>query len=288
MAERPEDIGLDSKDRAERDRIDLNHEMAGDDTGRIKRFLSEGTTSYTSDSKEKKAERRTQSLLHMLLAEDPQYAALYKSVTEKLEKARQAVDQALIDINQRLETSERELQNMRDQAAEREDGMKVFRSSLDGGIYTEDGQRLSDEEAQEISIPEDAPSWEDYSAEKEARDQAARQREDVERYQREVLNPIEERMRDPNNVFTKDELEEIDRSFGDDIPPVIRTHYDSDPTPEPVSSSSASAAHDMVEETDISSAPEMGKAFELASADIPDFGSAPEPAPGQHLTRAPC
>ncbi|MEW8026289.1 MAG: hypothetical protein AB2806_00920 [Candidatus Thiodiazotropha sp.] len=27
---------------------------------------------------------------------------------------------------------------------------------------------------------------------------------------------------------------------------------------------------------------------EMASADIPDFGSAPEPAPGQHLTRAPC
>ncbi len=43
MVEKPEDIGLDSKDPHERDRIDLNHEMAGDNVGRIQRFLSSDT-----------------------------------------------------------------------------------------------------------------------------------------------------------------------------------------------------------------------------------------------------
>ncbi|MEW8333921.1 MAG: hypothetical protein AB2692_23530, partial [Candidatus Thiodiazotropha sp.] len=67
---------MDSKTPAVRDRVDLGHEMAGLETGRIKRFLADGASGYAADSDEKKARREQRSLLDILLAEDPQYAAL--------------------------------------------------------------------------------------------------------------------------------------------------------------------------------------------------------------------
>ncbi|MCG7870494.1 MAG: hypothetical protein JAZ11_00140 [Candidatus Thiodiazotropha lotti] len=257
------------------------------ETGRIKRFLADGASGYAADTEEKKARREHRSLLDMLLMEDPHYAALYNRVAEKLDRAQQAVDAALIDIDERLEASEQNLQNMRDNAGELEDGTKVFRSSVDGSVYTEDGRRLSDEEAQNVDIPDDASSWEDYQRQKEERDLALRQREEIERYQREVLDPIKERMRDPDNVFTKDELEEIDKNIEASLPDTLtKDHQGFDPSISEVeANSSTSAAHDMVEETNLE-VPEMNKAFKTASLDIPDLDSAPVPAPEQVVTRA--
>jgi len=210
MTDKPEDIGLDSKSQTERDRIDLNHEMAGDETGRIKRFLSDSTIGLYGETEKQKSERRYRNLLDMLLAEDSHYAALYKRVADKLEKAQQAVDQTLIDINQRLEDSDRTLQIMRENAAELEDGTKVYKSTSDSRIYTDDGKRLGDDEAQDIVFSADAPSWEDYRAEKEKHELAARQKEEVETYQQDVLNPATERMKNEDNPPSMDELKEID------------------------------------------------------------------------------
>ncbi|WP_316364682.1 hypothetical protein [Candidatus Thiodiazotropha sp. CDECU1] len=285
MADTPEDVGLDSKAQTERDRIDLNHEHAGNDTGRIKRFLVEGASGYSAQSEEKKSERRLQTLLEILLAEDPQYAALYKRVSEKLNDAQQAVDSALVDINQRLEASDRKLQQMRENAGELEDGTKVFRSSLDGSIYTEDGQRLSDEEAHNINIPDGAASWENYRRQKEERDLALRQREDVERYQREVLDPSKDRMNDPNNPPSEEELKGIERRIEDEIPDVVRNKLlKSELQASHVEHPPISAAHEMVEETNLN-VPDMSKSFDLASVGVPDIAPAPDSVPNQQATR---
>ncbi|MBT3011733.1 MAG: hypothetical protein KME41_08420 [Candidatus Thiodiazotropha sp. (ex Lucina pensylvanica)] len=286
MADTPEDIGLDSKAQTERDRIDLNHEQAGGDTGRIKRFLVEGASGYSAQNVEKKSKRRLQSLLEMLLAEDPHYAALYHRVTEKINGISRTVDQALIDANQRLEASVEMLQNYRESAAELPDGTKVFRSETDGSIYTEDGQRLSNEDAQNINIPEGAASWEDYRKQKEERDLALRQREDVERYKREVLDPAKDRMNDPDNPPSKDELKDIERRLEDEMPGVVRSSHDAhlphDHTVEHTTVNSF--AHDEIDQTNLE-VPDMSKAFDLARVDIPDLGPAPEHAPGQQVTQ---
>jgi hypothetical protein len=277
---------MDSKTPAVRDRVDLGHEMAGVETGRIRRFIADGASGYAADSEEKKARREHRSLLDMLLIEDPQYAALYQRVSEKLDHAQQAVESALVNINQRLEGSDRKLQQMRESAGELEDGTKVFRSSVDGSIYTEDGQRLSDKEAQNINIPEGAASWEDYRRQQEERDLALRQREEVERYQREVLDPIKERLRDPDNVFSKEELQNIDKNIEASLPDILKNeHKGSDHSISATeSSTSTSAAHNMVEETNLE-VPDMSKAFNLARVDIPDLGLAPGPAQGQQLSQ---
>ncbi len=285
MADTPEDIGLDSKTVAERDRTDLNHEQAGDDTGRIKRFLVEGASGYNAQSEEKKSKRRYQSLLETLLTQDPQYAALYNRVADKLDRVQRAVDSALADINERLEASGQKLQNMRENAGELEDGTKVFRSSVDGGVYTEDGRRLSDEEAQNVDIPDGAASWEDYRDEKKARDTALRQREEIERYQRDVLDPARERMNDPKHPPTQDEMRDIDRRIEAEIPGLVRSElHESDLQASHDDHPSISAAHEMVEETNLD-VPDMSKAFDLASAGPMLPGPAPDPAPGQQAAQ---
>ena len=282
MADTPEDVGLDSKAQTERDRIDLNHEQAGDDTGRIKRFLVEGASGYAADTEEKKARREYRSLLDMLLMEDPHYAALYSRVADKLDRAQSAVDKAMIDIDRRLETSGQALQRMRENAGELEDGTKVFRSDKDGHIYTEDGQRLSDEQARNVDIPDGAASLEDYRRQKEERDLALRQREEIERYQREVLDPSKDRMNDPNNPPTKEELKGIERHIEDEMPEAARDDYRSDIAVEAYDGASMSAAHEMVDETSLN-VPDMATAFDQARTDIPDFGPVPEIEPDPSL-----
>ena len=253
LTDKPVDIGLDSKSPAERDRIDLNHEISGEPTGRIQRFLSGGSTAYTGETKKKKAEREYRTLLEMLLAEDPQYAALYRKVTKKLEKAQQAVGQVLIDTNQRLEASDRKLQILRGNAAELQDGTKVFQSTDNNSIYTEQGKRLNNEEAQDIEFSDNAPSWEAYRAEKESYDTAMRQKAEVETYQQDVLEVAKERINDKENPLSLDELEELETRIEDEMPDIMRSNYNNDVLTSNTikGSSSISAAHDLTDKKNL-------------------------------------
>lgn len=104
---------MDSKIQAKNDGID---------TGKQRRFRSASLPAPSSVRKKEKYEREYQNPLEMLLAENPQYAAFYTKVTEKIEQTQQAVDLALIDINQRLEASDKKLQIMRENASELADG----------------------------------------------------------------------------------------------------------------------------------------------------------------------
>ena len=222
MTDTPEDIGLDNKSAAERDRIDLNHEMSGENVGRIQRFLtSDGDTRLGENSAKRKAEREMSMLMYML-ENDSRYAAAYKQVQDTLDRARQAVSQALIDMNQRLAVSDRELQKMRDNAAELKDGTKVFKSRNDDSIYTEDGKRLSDVQAAEIHVPESAPSWEEYQSEKEKRTALEGGKAEIEAYERDVLNPAQERMNDPDDPPSMDELKEIEHGIKEKMPASVR------------------------------------------------------------------
>ncbi len=212
MSEKPEDIGLDNKSSTERDRIDMNHEISGEPTGRIQRFLSENSRDIYGVSEKKKSERAYRTMLEMLLAEDAQYAALYSQVTEKLEKAYQAVDQALIDINQRLEASVEKLQFLRENATELKDGTKVFRSE-NNSVFTENGKKLSKEETQNLQFSDNAPSWEEYKAEKETREALLRDRKKLTDYKYNTLDDIDRRMKDEDDPISKDELKDLQDNF---------------------------------------------------------------------------
>ena len=266
LTDKPEESGLDAKNRAERDRVDLHDEIAGRGTSRIKRFLPHAFDGLPGETEEQKAEREFQSLLDLLLSQDPHYAALYTKVSDKLEKAKQAVDQALIYVNQRLEESVRALQNLRHSAAELEDGTKIFQSERDSGVYTEHGERLTDEETQEVVIPDHAPSWEDYQAAQAAHETALRQKQEIETYQHDVLEPITEQMQDEDNPPTMEELEEFEERLESAMPDAVKARFLVNGA-RVNTSPAVSAAHDMGEDIDLN-VPDMADAFKHASVEI--------------------
>lgn len=266
-----------TKSQTEIDHHDLNSELSGMNCGKQKYFFPDKSPEHQAKQQKKQArEREFYTMLDMLLAKDPIYAELYEQVSQKLEKAQQAVDLALIDINQRLEASDRKLQFLRDNAAELEDGTKAFKSNHDNSIYTEHGKRLDREKAKHLRFSEHSPSWENYQAEKQAYDTATRQKQEVEAYQRNVLDPIEERLQDKGNPALHDELKKMKAPIEDAMPNILQSKYNqliakSDISRKPTSS----VAHSQVEETKLN-VPDMNKSFDLARIDIPDFGSKPE------------
>lgn len=206
MAVQSEHIGIDQKPISERDRIDLNNEIAGVDTGRAPRFLLDTDRDPQSENSEKKKRERATNMLLYMLEHDAQYAKQYYEVSEKLKNAQQVAERAMMSIDHRLAESDRSLQFFRDNASKLEDGTRIFKSS-NGSIYTEDGQRLDDEKAQTTHISDDAPSWEQYRAAQEKHADLLRSKNNIERYERDVLGPAQERMQDQDNPMTKEELD---------------------------------------------------------------------------------
>ena len=236
LTDKPQHIGIDNKPAAERDRIDANMEMAGVQNSRIKRFLSNEFTGANGESKEKKAERQFQTMLDILLAQDAQYAAFHHQFSQKLDKAYQAVDIALVEINQNIELSANQLEILRDNAHQLEDGTIVFKSSNNGNIYLENGNRLNTDINGAIKIPDNAPSWEVYQFEKDAFSTAKQQKLEVETYRQDVLDHAQERLNDANNPALMDELIELDEQFLSDMPGSASKFYNnaSSDEPEPI------------------------------------------------------
>jgi len=258
----PENIGLDNKSAAVRDRIEINHEIAGVDVGRMQRFLNNGDNALNSENSEKKKSERAMTMLRYMLENDAQYAKRYFEVAEKLDKAQQAVDRALIDINQRLAVSDRELQKMEDNSVKADDGTSVFKSS-DGSIYDQDGQRLSDEDAQKVSVPDNAPSWEDYKAEKEKREVLLRDKQDIERYESQVVKPAQERMQDQDDPVSLDELDEIESQIESNAPDSLRKYSNDQVTP------SFTSAAQNIQGDALLSVPDINVAFTNAANAAP-------------------
>lgn len=138
LTDKPQDTEIDSKITAKLDRVDLNNEMAGIDTGKSWRFLSNNSPSNPHIRKKLETEREFRSMLDMLLAQDPYYAALYKKVTEKIDKAQQAVNYcAITRRNYRME-------------------LKYF-SLITVALLSNTVNALSDEKAKNITFPKNAP-----------------------------------------------------------------------------------------------------------------------------------
>ncbi|MCG8604358.1 hypothetical protein MJD09_05080 [bacterium] len=219
--------GFDSKNneplsRTERDRIDLQSELAGLETGRPKRFLSPELRKALSPE-ERRRERDRMSALYALLQRDPEYAALYEHVSDLLDNASHAAAMALADANASIDQTASDLNDVMEGASTLPDGTKVFRSA-DGKAYTEDGHQLTDDEKATVTWKVGAPGYEELLAKKQAHRKALEEREAILRYQREVLDPARRRMDDPDNRPSKEDLEKIGDGIKKDMPSSIQRH----------------------------------------------------------------
>ncbi|WP_444994739.1 hypothetical protein [Aliikangiella sp. IMCC44359] len=237
MSEKPENIGMDNKPALERDRIDLANEIIGDPTGRIQRFLSENRTDIYGQSEKQKQREHLQTMLRILLEQDAQYAALYAQVLEKLDETSLKVERALDRLNKEISVSESQLNAM---------------------------------EANEET------SSDAYKEQREHHETLLRHRQEIEEYQRDVLDVAKERLRDEDNPLTLDELEDLKEQLGTQKLDYLTTMSTEFAVP------TNSAAQELQGKADLS-VPDLTASFEKVKLDIPDIGQ----QSGQTPTTAP-
>ncbi|REL26932.1 hypothetical protein DXX93_10365 [Thalassotalea euphylliae] len=184
--DKPQDVGTDSKIQRVKDVIDFNHELAGGENGRIKRFSVDSPTFINAEEQEKRKskERQFTDMLSYMLAHDAQYRQLYFDTESKLEEAESQVDEALLNISQELDDIKLQLENA-------------------------DELGLSEEERIEL---------------RRRKEELERQRQEIEEYQRNVIEHIRYRMNDKDNPPTKEELQQWQHMISDKMPESLNTY----------------------------------------------------------------
>lgn len=211
--------------KVQQDRDDLNREISGELAGRIARFGVGGheNSEHPEAKKKREKERAYRSMLQILLLDDAQYADMYYRVQNKLHKAYQSVERVMSSIGHDLSKSQETLIKFENDATKLDDGTAVFQS-LDGSIFTESGQRLSDGVAQNIAIKPGAPGWEEYRDVRDRYLDLYAQRDDILRYKIEVLDHAAERMADHDDPALRAELESLSIDIEERMPEVVQQY----------------------------------------------------------------
>lgn len=201
---------------------DLNNEIAGRETGRIKRFLSQEARDYIEDGKKGKKQEKL-SLLDILLMTDPVYAQLYSDVMEKIEEIDKAIKKALTRIEQRIAFLEENLADIRTRAQRLDDGTLIYRSQ-NGAVYTDDGVPVSKSELGAVRWKTSDPSWEKRREAGEALDSTYKKKEEIEEYRDGALQHAKDRMNDRDNPPGKDELQKIRDELFNELPDSVEAN----------------------------------------------------------------
>ena len=156
----------------------------------------------------------------MLLYTDPAYTALYNDTIDLLARAEAATEEALQQAERDLTTARDALNETLDGANRLPDGTHVFRSA-DGNVYTGDGRVVGSEEAASVEWREDAPSYEDYLARRKAAGDAQHRIDELRRYQVDVLGRIRDRMTDPDNPPSPEDMEQAQAEIQEGLDGVV-------------------------------------------------------------------
>lgn len=178
---------------------DFNNEMAGRDTGRIKRF---GFDQARQDVIQK--EKRRQSALDQMMM-NAVYREAWTSALNALNQAEEAVYQALIQASDALHHAQRQYQELLDKAAMTADGQRVFKDKH-GDVYTENGEKLSADEAAQIDWRGDDPSREDQIHIQDALTTAQEEFDRINGHSNRLVE-IREELTDQNDPLSIDEIQ---------------------------------------------------------------------------------
>ena len=212
-----------------RDFDDLQREIAGLEVGRQRRFRG-GEDEKNPRTREGRQARQQAQLtaLEIMLATDSAYRALYNDTMDQLRAAEIATETALTKAEAAHDQAKEEIQDILARAATLPDGARVFRDA-DGNVRREDGTLVSGLNADSIVWPEDALDYETFLARKEALEQAQQTIEDIRAYQVDVLGNARDRLTDPNDPPSKDDLRQIQRDIEEKNPAAQRTEHAVEP-----------------------------------------------------------
>lgn len=221
----------DLEDRRQRDFDDLQHEIAGRNVGRMRRF-GVAETRDAIDRRRADDKRAVQTQL-MLLLTDPVYKARYDRAWDSLRLAEQATDTVLDTLTQMIALAEAELDELRDRAARLPDGTRVYRDA-NGVVRREDGSAVDADLVATILWTGSEPSYEEMQARRDLLEALRDQQGDVERYRDDVLGPARDRLSDEDDPPTLNELDAILRRISGNMPNAVTAEMpepDPDPTP---------------------------------------------------------
>ena len=226
MSEYQEELGREfMRSVRKQDFDDLQNELNGVDTGRLKRFLSAEERDVREGRSGKNNTSATLSRLQLLLASSPAYAALYNEAQEALDAAEQATQAALAKARAGLRSAQSKLDETLENAARLPNGTRVFRDAH-GQVWTEDGEKVMAEDAASIVWRGDEPSFEQYTEQKETRDRATATIAEIEGYQVDVLGRIRDRMSDEDEPPTESELKGFKREIEQKMPDSARAQLE--------------------------------------------------------------
>lgn len=195
-----------SEAKRQRDFDDLQNEISGADTGRMRKFLSPNDD-RTPDGKRKKAEQERMRQTLADLMRDPEYARLYSELGNRLRDAETQADTALATIQRLLAAAQQEVADMEDSAARDPDGRQVFRYA-DGRVVYADGSDVAPEIVAGIVWPTNAPSAEDYFAAKTRQQALVDQLRELDTYRNDVLGGIRDRYDSDDPPMSHDDLKD--------------------------------------------------------------------------------
>ncbi len=191
-------------DKRQRDFDDLQHELAGVDVGRMRRFLN-ADDDRSPEGKRKKQERARQTLEDLM--RDPEYARLYVALGDRLRDAEVRADTALAAIQNQLASVSNEIVWMEDAAARGPDGRQVFRFTDGRAVYA-DGSDVGPEIAEGIIWPPSAPTADDYFAAETRRNDLQNKLTEWDIYRNDVLGGLRHRYDSDDTPMSKDDLKD--------------------------------------------------------------------------------
>ena len=198
-------MGGPKDERDQRQELDdLNNERAGNETGRITRFLHDRDPKQIQ-AKKQEDERKLSALMQLL--RDPAYAAAYEEAWTAFERAQTAVHDALTGTAEAIENLETITRAM-DARAHRLGDETVYQDES-GQFFRVDGTALIEEEVGRVIRSADAPSFDARRMAQEALEAAQARRAHILEIQATVLDPARERLANENNPMSKPELQDV-------------------------------------------------------------------------------
>jgi len=209
---------------------DLQNEIAGRETGRNARFLHRDREAVAFRKKRSSEDVIELTVLQQRLNDDPIYAEKYHDVLDLLDRVQSATEVAISKAEIELDTAQTDLNEMMDSANRLPDGTLVFQDEA-GDVRTADGRVLSEEEREGIVWREGTPSYEDYIKQRQTVDDLIIQLDSLRTYQVDVLGAARDKVTDPDNPPSMDDLDQIEDDIRGKAPEVIRKQIEPETTP---------------------------------------------------------
>ncbi|MEM7776515.1 MAG: hypothetical protein AAF732_12975 [Pseudomonadota bacterium] len=208
-------------ERKRQDFDDLQNELAGRDTGRMRRFLSADAHESREGGDKRERDAASLSRLQLMLASDPRYKALYDATFDRLRDAESQAATALALAIETQRAAQAELDDILAKAATLSDGSRVFKDKT-GQVRREDGTIVDPAQAGTIAWRGNEPSYDDYRTARENLSATARTISEIERYQVDTLGSARDRLTDDDNPPDARELADIQRRIIAETPKAVR------------------------------------------------------------------